>query len=164
MSNEICVFYTDKILFDDLVRWLTFILHKCWLIFQHCIIYLPPHCYYCIHMQNLNSPHSMCSSCGSFINYISIYLFIHSFGECGCMQHFSLIWWCLYFPEAYFFGRGDNITNHKVVAAQAVCWVHFSLPKNAARGGPIWDGWSFEIDILYDLKSPNFVFFLAILV
>lgn len=55
-----------------------------------------------------------------------------------------------------------NITNHKVAAALAVRWVYFSLPENAARGGPIWDGWSFKIHIVWDLKSPNFVFLLAI--
>lgn len=27
---------------------------------------------------------------------------------------------------------------------------------------PVWDGWRFKINILYDLKSPNFVFLFTI--
>lgn len=106
----------------------------------------------------LNSAYYVYISCGSFI-FSFIYVFIHLENVVVCSTflctanapHGACIFW-------------NNVANHKVVAAVAVCWVHFSFPTNAARGGPIWDGLSFKINILYDLKSPSFVFFLAILV
>lgn len=54
------------------------------------------------------------------------------------------------------------VTNRTMMAAPAFYWVQFGLAKNAARGGPICDGCRSTINILHDLKSPNFVFLLVI--
>lgn len=79
------------------------------------------------------------------------------------MQHFSPQYYasdgaCILQREVF---CEKNITNHHVVAAHAVCWVHFSLSLvYFARGALIWDGWKFKINMMHDLKSPNFVFLL----
>ena len=87
------------------------------------------------------------------------HLFIHSFGE---MWSYAALFSALLMQiMAPVFFR-VNTTNHKVAAALAVCWIHFSLPKNAARGVQFRMAGVSKIHILYDLKSPNFVFFRAI--
>lgn len=126
------------------------------------IIYWPLH--YCYFLQL-----KFCTLCTfGMVHYKPhFHLFMHSF--IWRMWSYAAFFTALlihlmvpiFFTERSFW---NNITNHKVMAALAVCWVHFSLPKYAARGGPIWDGFSFKINILYDLKNPSVVFLLAILV